>query len=653
MHRIAKHGRALAYARAFACAAALGAAACGVRAPSAIDTTALVAKHGAVEARRRLEVRVVEDPRDVAARLALANLSEQQGRPSAAIEQLEVVAALGGPIGRRWHDDDRARLARLLAARGRERLARGAASALRDLSRGRDLGAKVDAQELARARVAAALVKLRHVDAEERASGLDMLRDVVSLVPAAAGVRDDASPEQRAELGAWLWDHGAKRAAWEALSAWHAATKPPRDARLERAYLAAHAWWTPSDASPPLAAPADEPDEAAAWLASTLRDALRGDASWGPSFAARVAIDTIAVDGLPAAARAAFGRLAGRSPVADATAAANASSELRLVAAAGLALRRAPAADVRGALGEHADTEEGRALLRIVEAPDSAAPADPHAAALVAYVTATAPPTRTDPATGIDDVIAGYGRDPTVADRLGRDFVAEATDAAAAHAALGALFDALGDPARARSAWQAAADATAEPAFVRGLAEALARANDPDAAMIMATKAAAAWGDPAVVWVGVANALDANGHHVHALEASRFAIDLAGPATIADALDVAIRASRTLGRTPQADALAARRATVAPPITTARDDDPTDAVAALAAHRAAPSDDTTSRLWIASRWNPRDVASRAALRAALAADDPRRRAVTAELVALAADRDAERARAAVRALQPR
>jgi len=83
-----------------------------------------------------------------------------------------------------------------------------------------------------------------------------------------------------------------------------------------------------------------------------------------------------------------------------------------------------------------------------------------------------------------------------------------------------------------------------------------------------------------------------------------------------------------------------------------RDGDPPDAAAALAAHRARPTDATAARLWIASRGSPRDVASRAALRAALAADDPRRRAIEAELVALAADRDPVRARAAVDALRP-
>jgi hypothetical protein len=155
------------------------------------------------------------------------------------------------------------------------------------------------------------------------------------------------------------------------------------------------------------------------------------------------------------------------------------------------------------------------------------------------------------------------------------------------------------------------------------------------------------------VWTAIARALDGAGAHVHALEAARSAIELAGADAIAGALDAAISASRALGRAAQADALAARRAAVAPPPVSPRDGDPTDAAAALAAHRAQPTDASAARLWIASRWSPRDVACRAALRAALGPGDPRRRALEAELVALAADRDAERARAAVAALRER
>src|SRR6185312_9985756 len=104
------------------------------------DVAALVAKRGPVEARLDLEIRILADPRDVQARLAAAELDDQLGRPSDAIEQLEAVERLGGPIGTRWHDRDRARFGKLLAARGRVRLAREAGSARVDLERAKKLG---------------------------------------------------------------------------------------------------------------------------------------------------------------------------------------------------------------------------------------------------------------------------------------------------------------------------------------------------------------------------------------------------------------------------------------------------------------------------------------------------------------------------------
>src|SRR5258706_11572887 len=106
---------------AAAIAIVLASFACGVRAPAPIDVAALVAERGPVEARRDLEIRVLADPRDVQARLALAALAEQSGRPAEAIDELEAVERLGGPLGTRWHDDDRRRLGRVLPARGEAR----------------------------------------------------------------------------------------------------------------------------------------------------------------------------------------------------------------------------------------------------------------------------------------------------------------------------------------------------------------------------------------------------------------------------------------------------------------------------------------------------------------------------------------------------
>src|SRR5215468_6077980 len=165
-------------------------ASCSVRAPAPIDVDALVRARGPVEARRDLVIRVAGDPRDIAGRLALAALDDRIGRPSEAIDELEVVVALGGLTGVRWSADDRARLARLIAARGRARLARGAATALADLERARGLGAAIGEDELRRARIAGAIVALRHSDREVRDAG----RRILAAQAEAVAVRPAAVP---------------------------------------------------------------------------------------------------------------------------------------------------------------------------------------------------------------------------------------------------------------------------------------------------------------------------------------------------------------------------------------------------------------------------------------------------------------------------
>jgi hypothetical protein len=238
-------------------------------------------------------------------------------------------------------------------------------------------------------------------------------------------------------------------------------------------------------------------------------------------------------------------------------------------------------------------------------------------------------------------ILRAYAVDPLRADRFARDAVASNVDAAAGHAWLGALYDAIQDPARARASWQAAVDASpGEPAYVRGLAIAIARANDPDAALVFGTQAAAASGDPSRVWIELAEALHGVGANVHALEAARYAIDLATAETAARAFEIAIAASDALGRNAQAVDLRARRATVAPPVLVERADDPTATVSA-----------GIDRMFVTARWNPRDIAIRIALLDALVASDARRNVVIADLVRLAGDRDIERGRAAVRALR--
>ena len=700
-----------------ACLASCG----GLRAPAPLDVDTLLAARGPIEARRDLEIRVIGDPRDVAGRLALAALDERIHRPSEAIDVLEQVVALGGPLGVRWHADDQARLARLIAARGRARLARGAATALSDLERARGLGAAITGDELRRARVAGAIVALRHSDAEARDAGRRTLAalaapaapgapgragaaatDVAGTATAATepaatepavgpdernsgdtwlGARPGAAPEQRGRFGVWLWDQGARRAAWDELSAWHDATHSPRDQALQDAYLAAARWWTPLDrpgppagdlvgparcafaaCSPrdiagenllerayliaPLPPPVSDPADAAALAVITLHQALRGEVSWGAALAARVDLAAFAdpkqLAKLPRHVQPIFARLAGR----DATIPGDgATADQRLVIAAERVLAGAGVGEIAPLIGTAPYSDELRrvAATRPPFTGDARAEAAARHASLIAGEAARAGELRA--------IVAAYLRDPVIADRLGRDAVASAPDAAAMHATLAALFDALGDPARARAAWQAAIDASPEPAFVRGLAEACARQGDPDAALVAATTAAAASGDPAIVWTGVARALAGAGHYVHALDAARSAIDLSGPETLAAALDVAVVASQALGRDAQAAALATQRARSAQGRSVPGDADPTDAAAALAAYKQRASGSTIARMWVASRWNPRDVELRAALLGATTLDDARHAVITGELVDLAGDRDPSLRRAAAAALR--
>ncbi len=697
--------------RAAAFAALIGVAACSVRAPAPIDVLALTRAQGSEGAHRELVARVLAQPRDVQARLGLAALAEQLGRPSEAIAQLEAVAQLGGPAGVRWHDDDRARLARLLHARAVVRLARGAASALDDLQRAVKLGEVVAPDELVHARVAAATAQLRHADALVRDDGrhaLAALARTPGANPAWVGASPHPAPDARAAFGIWLWSVGARRAAYDELAAWHDAMlarehesggggrigpgTQPRDPDAQAAYLRALAWWSPlwlgEVAGPPpseLAGPETcrfpgacrardaiagdaeralagspaartaDPADAIAWMTIALRGALRGEAEWGATVRARVdATAALADPQLPDDARALLARLTGAVAARGAPATATAALP-SLLAGAARVLAGANAAEVRLALDGEATTPEGVALVAMVE---TAAPialdagADLRAAAVARYV-------RTRVADAPDDatliaIARAYRVDATSGERRARDAVAAAADDASASAATGALFEALDDPARARAAWQVAADASREPAYLEGLAEATAKANDPDAALISGTAAAAASGDPAATWVGIARALVRAGAVQQGMTAARSAIDLAGPDALPEALELAIAASRVLGRDAQVADLVAKRARLAP---APEDDsdvsqgaDPTDAASARAAHARAPSAATLARLWVASRWNPRDAAARVALARTLPADDPRLRIVQLELVALAGDPDPARALIAVQAL---
>ena len=153
-----------------------------------------------------------------------------------------------------------------------------------------------------------------------------------------------------------------------------------------------------------------------------------------------------------------------------------------------------------------------------------------------------------------------------------------------------------------------------------------------------------------MVWLSVARALDDVGHHVEALAAARSAIDLAGPETIAPALDVAIAASRALGRAAQVESLTAQRALVAQ--RTAHGDADEAARGARGASRSYPTRRPRRGCgWCRARI-PRDLELTRRARAARSRPTIRAAAtLDAELVALAGDRDPDRASAAVLALR--
>ncbi|MEP6863835.1 MAG: hypothetical protein ABJE66_24625 [Deltaproteobacteria bacterium] len=557
---------------------ALAGASCGVRAPAPVDVTALLAKRGPVEARRDLEIRILADPRDVQARLAAAELDDQLGRPSDAIEQLEAVERLGGPIGTRWHDRDRARFGKLLAARGRVRLAREAGSALADLERARTLDAMVTADELARARAAKGLAELRHVDAEVRAHGQALLA-TLAIDPAWAGAKPHASPAEHGAFGAWLWARGAKREAYDQLVLWNDATREGRDRVLEVAYGQAQVWWSPTAA-----------------IAALTRPPLP-------------VAETAGSPGLVAGVEFSGPDVAIKDPRAFAVL-VFAQSRLQAIIAAG-----------------HSGTEP------------PAQPPRPFAAAPELA------------GTGITDdellgVATAFARDPAIAERLGRELIGHAVDRALGEAAVGALFDALGDPARARTAWLAASADSDEPAIVAGYAAAVAREGDGDAALVIATGAAAASGDPAAVWIDVARALLRGHRALDALTAMRTAMELAGANTLATTLDLAIEASRQTGRPEQAERLAAERARLTPPPV----GHAAERVELAELRRPSPNASVLAAAWVATRGDPNDLELRAALIAALEKDDPRRETLVFELVMMAADRDPDRALAAALAL---
>ncbi|HET9989835.1 MAG TPA: hypothetical protein VFQ65_14985, partial [Kofleriaceae bacterium] len=455
-------------------------------------------------------------------------------------------------------------------------------SALADLDRARKLGADVKPDELARARAASALAELRHVDPEVRARGQATLV-ALATDPAWTGAKPHASPAEHGAFGAWLWAHGANREAYDQLVMWNDGTRSGRDVVLETAYAQALAWWSPSAAVAALTRPP-----------LPVAGPPEG-ASPPPGF---LGIDFATPDVALGDAGRAFAVVV--------------FAEARLVA-----------------------------IIQAGHTGTLAAPASPRPFEVAPELSGT----------GITNeellaVATAFARDPAIAERLGRELVGRAVDRALGEVAVGAVFDALGDPARARSAWLAASADSDEPAIVAGYAAAAARAGDGDAALVIATGAAAASGDPAATWIDVARALLRGHRALDALTAMRTAMELAGANTLATTLDLAIEASRETGRADQAERLAAERARFTPaPLGHAA-----ERVELAELRQRAPNASVLAAAWVATRGDPHDIELRAALLAALEHDDPRRETLVFELVMLAADRDPDRALAAALAL---
>jgi hypothetical protein len=605
------------------------------------------------DAAEALAVRIVDAPRDVGLRLALADLEERRGRPAAALDQLEAAAALGGPFGSRLGAADRARLGRLLAARGAERAARGAPAAPDDLDRAAGLGITVDPAVRRAAGFGAALADLRHSDAERRDRGRRRLAALAADNAgdprlAAADVAAAIAAGRRADVaraGVWLWEGGARRAALEALDAWEQAGGIGDDVpgAADR-WLRARRWWRgpegrpdlatlrravaagaspclfaggPVPCSPVIAAYADDPDgppwepdlaataaaptadpvEAAAWLVIVARQG----ASFDDAVRARVDVAAVPCTALPAVpctalppfARPTLLRLAGRGDDARVALERAVRDAPRLPPGPRLviAVEAARAGqDVAAILG---DARPRAAAGLLAPAPTEVPTFDAVAAAFAARGAL-------QQRAALGAIAAAHRRDAALGDRRAADFAAGAADRVPRALALADLYDALGDPARARGWAEAAHRASpGELATARRLVAALARAGDPDAAAVVLVGAAAASGDPGAALVEAAGEL-APGAPVHALDVLKLALQLIAPGQRGPALALVASVEAALERPPTDELARAIAAEPAPPavapIAVPPVDDPARpaAIAALVA-RAAEHDDAIAR----------------------------------------------------------
>jgi len=569
-------------------------------------------------------------PRDAAAHARVGRLELAAGNRGAALERLDAAVRNGAGTER-----DRALLGQLLAERIEARIAENDPGTAGDIARFERL-------------CPAAFARWRASESGQRAQGraADLRRALALRAPGEVDVPGAAGPDELASLAAFALEHGARRAAfellteylrrggrqveyldrWAELVAWRQGNDigtlwtelsvareagaflcpaarhdgelgcdrwlapAAEDAHKSRALWrhARRGHWHTADAT-----------NAAAWIALALRAWSGGEeVSWEEAMRARLRLEAIDPQAVPAFARATVWRLLGRSDEAaqalrrGLAAARSAGSNAVPAAASAVLVAEAaaqgwPVADVEDlasrlavppygwlaplavarAEGDAAAVERiaGRAgvgVLRPLALERLQLPRDgallsstgtaPEAGAAVDLLELSPPSTRP---LALERLVRGYRRDPALADRRAREWVSQTPWAADRKRALVREFWHLGDSARARH-W---ADSWLEdsPDDRRALwwsAVAAAADGDIDAAEVLTLEAAAVSGDPGRWLLAGARVFVRVGRPLEGIGLVRRALDQLPPGRRGAALALLADAQRALGRNEQAAA---------------------------------------------------------------------------------------------------